>query len=277
MALAQGCADVILAGRNDARGRAAAGKIRSLAPRALIRFEKLDLADLSSIRAFAARVSANGRPIDLLINNAGVMAPPQRQLTADGFELQIGTNYLGHFALTGLLLPQLRLGRHPRVVQVSSRFHRCGNIYFDDLNAERAYKPWAAYTQSKLAALLFAGELQLRSDRLGWRLLSSAAHPGFARTNLFANGRGRRSVSTLVRTILGTVFSQSAADGARSTLFAAASPDVRRGGFYGPCGLFEFAGPPAAAHVSRKAQDRKVAAKLWQVSEELTGVQWPQN
>jgi len=277
LALAQGCADVIIAARNEGRGRAAAGRVRSLAPRALVRFEKLDLADLSSIRAFAHRLSLSGRPLDLLINNAGVMAPPSRQLTADGFELQFGTNYLGHFALTGLLLPQLRLARNPRVVQVSSRFHRCGAIRFDDLNAERAYKPWAAYCQSKLASLLFAQQLQLRSDQCGWRLLSNASHPGFARTNLFANGCGTRSVASLVRNVLGIALSQSAADGAHSALYAAASAEVDPGGFYGPGGLLEFAGPPAAAHVSKNGRDMEVAARLWSLSEKLTGVHWPRN
>ena len=275
LALAQGCADVIIAGRNDARGRAAASKIRSLAPGALVRFEKLDLADLASIRAFADRISASERPIYLLINNAGVLAPPKRLVTVDGFESQFGINYLGHFALTGLLLPALRLGRNPRVVQVSSRFHRCGAIRFDDLQAERIYKPWAAYCQSKLASLLFARELQLRSDQNGWRLLSSAAHPGFARTNLFANGRGTRSLANFLRSLAGTVMSQSAADGALSPLFAAASSNIQPGGFYGPSGLLEFAGPPSPAHVSQKACDLDVASRLWQVSEKLTGVYWP--
>jgi len=276
-ALAQSCADVIIASRNDARGRSAAGAIRAVAPRALIRFEKLDLADLASIRAFAARLSATERPIDLLINNAGVMALPKRQLTTDGFEMQLGTNYLGHFALTALLLPQLRLGRRPRVVQVSSRFHRYGTIRFDDLNGECIYKPWAAYCQSKLALLLFAQQLQSRSDQAKWGLLSSAVHPGFARTNLFANGRGKRSASSLVRNFLGTVMSQSAADGAKSALFAATSADVLPGGFYGPGGLFEFAGPPMIAHLSRRARQKEVAAKLWKVSEELTGAHFPRD
>ena len=275
LALAQGCADVIIAGRNDARGRAAAGKIRSLAPRALVRFEKLDLADLDSVHAFASRISASERPIDLLVNNAGVLAPPKRQLTADGFESQLGINYLGHFALTGLLLPTLRLARNPRVVQVSSRFHRCGSIRFDDLHGEHVYKPWAADCQSKLASLLFARELQRRSDQNGWRLLSSAAHPGFARTNLFANSRGARSLANLLRSLAGAFMSQSAALGARSTLYAAASSDIQPGGFYGPGGLLEFAGPPSRAHLSLKACDRDVASRLWQVSEKLTGVYWP--
>ena len=247
LALAQGCADVIVAGRNEAKGREAVGKLRMLAPKALVRFERLDLANLASVSDFAGRLGTAGRPVDLLVNNAGVMALPKRLVTADGFEMQLGTNYLGHFALTGLLLPLLRLSRGPRVVQVSSLAHRYGQIRFDDLQGERRYRPWAAYFQSKLASLLFACELQRRSDAHRWGLLSSAVHP----------------------------VSQSAADGALPALFALASADAQPGGFYGPGGLFEFAGPPAAAYVFRRARDQAVARKLWQVAEQLTGVKWP--
>jgi NAD(P)-dependent dehydrogenase (short-subunit alcohol dehydrogenase family) len=274
LALAQGCADVIVAGRNDAKGRGAAGKIRTLAPKSLVRFEKLDLAQLSSVTAFAERMATLGRPVDLLVNNAGVMALPERQLTADGFEMQFGTNYLGHFALTGQLLPLLRRSRSPRVVQVSSVVHRFGKIRFDNLHGERQYKPWAAYFQSKLATLLFARELQWQSDAHGWGLLSSAVHPGYAQTDLLANGLGAKNPLSVLSRSLGRMLSHSAAEGALPALFAAGSAHVEPGGFYGPGGLFEFTGPPAAAHVSSRAHDQAVARKLWQVSERMTRVQW---
>jgi len=275
LALARRCADVVVAGRNEAMGREAAARIRILAPKALVRFEKLDLANLASVAAFARGLDDVGRPLDLLVNNAGVMALPRRRVTADGFEMQLGTNYLGHFALTGLLLPLLRACRRPRVVQVSSLAHRFGQIRFDNLHGERGYRPWIAYSQSKLATLLFARELQRRSDRHRWGLLSSAVHPGYAQTNLFANGRGHRSILALMHRLLGRVLSQSAAAGAQPALFAAVSESAAPGAFYGPDGLFELSGRPAHAHVASRARDVAVARRLWEVSEELTGVRWP--
>jgi NAD(P)-dependent dehydrogenase (short-subunit alcohol dehydrogenase family) len=275
LALAQGCADVIVAGRNASKGREAAARIRLLAPRSLVRFEQLDLAEQGSVAGFARRMIAAGRPLDLLMNNAGVMALPKRQVTSDGFEKQFATNYLGHFALSGRLLPLLRLSRSPRVVQVSSLAHRLGKIRFDNLHGERSYGPWEAYFQSKLASLLFAQELQRRSDAHGWRLLSSAVHPGYAQTDLVANGLGARSVLALLSRSLGRLLSQSAAEGAQPALYAAASASAQPGQFYGPGGLFELSGSPAEAHVSTLARDEAVAGELWQVSERLTGVQWP--
>jgi NAD(P)-dependent dehydrogenase (short-subunit alcohol dehydrogenase family) len=275
LALAQGCADVIVAARNESKGREAAAKIRTLAPSSLVRFERLDLAVQASVAAFARRMIVAGRPLDLLVNNAGVMALPRRQLTADGFEMQFATNYLGHFALTGLLLPLLKESRSPRVVQMSSLAHRVGKIRFDNLQGERRYGAWAAYSQSKLASLLFARELQRRSDRQGWGLLSSAAHPGYARTELFANGLGAGSLLSLLSRSLGRLVGQSAAEGAQPALYAAASESAAAGQFYGPGGLFELTGPTAAARVSPQARDEALARKLWQVSEQLTGVEWP--
>jgi len=275
LALAQGCADVIVAGRNEARGRGVAGKIRSLAPRSLVRFEKLDLSELASVKAFANRLAAQGRPVDLLLNNAGVMALPSRQVTSDGFEMQFATNYLGHFALTALLLPLLRLNRGSRVVTVSSVVHRLGKICFEDLQGKHRYRPWTAYFQSKLAALLFARELQDQSDTHGWGLLSCAVHPGYAQTGLIANGTGRASLLSLLSRSFGRILSQSAAEGAWSALFAAVSEEAEPGGFYGPGGLFEFAGPPASAYVSMRARDHAVARELWRISSQLAGVSWP--
>jgi NAD(P)-dependent dehydrogenase (short-subunit alcohol dehydrogenase family) len=185
--LAGAGAEVLVAGRNSEKGSAAISNIRRVAPSAKVRFEMLDLASLASVRAFAAKMVANGRPLDLLINNAGVMNLPARRLTEDGFELQFGTNHLSHFALTGLLLPVLRKAEAPRVVNVSSLAHRGGKIDFANLQAERKYRSWPAYQQSKLANLLFTFELQRRSDAFGWGLMSNAAHPGFARTDLIPN------------------------------------------------------------------------------------------
>jgi NAD(P)-dependent dehydrogenase (short-subunit alcohol dehydrogenase family) len=189
--------------------------------------------------------------------------------------MQLGTNYLGHFALTGRLLPLLSKSRSPRVVQVSSLAHRFGRIRFDDIHGERRYSPWQAYAQSKLAALLFARELQRQSDAHGWGLHSTGVHPGFARTNLIANGPGQGSAVSLLSRSVGRLISQSAADGALPALFAAASADAQPGGFYGPGGLFGLTGLPVAVNASKRAHDMEVARRLWQVSESLTGVQWP--
>ncbi len=275
LALAAAGASVILAGRNETKGRGSVVRILNLHPQASIVFAPLDLASLASIAAFAAQMEAVREPIDLLVNNAGVMAPPRRETTVDGFELQFGTNHLGHFALTAQLLPLLRAGKAPRVTTVSSGAHRTGRIDFDDLQSERRYQPWAAYSQSKLANLLFALELQRRSDAAGWGLLSDAAHPGYARTELIANGPGLGSLMSRVGGVLIAPWgSQSAADGALPQLFAATAPDARPGGYYGPSRLFELVGPPAPARISQAAQDRDVAARLWETSEALTHVRF---
>jgi NAD(P)-dependent dehydrogenase (short-subunit alcohol dehydrogenase family) len=192
LALAQAGAEVVLAGRNEDKGRDAIQRIRQQAPSANVLFEKIDLGSLASVANFSSRLLTRDRPIDLLVNNAGVMTPPERKTTADGFELQLGTNHLSHFALTVRLLPLLRRGRQPRVVTVSSLTHRIGGeIHFDDLQWSRVYKPTAAYAQSKLANLLFAFELQRRSDANGWGLMSNAAHPGASTIDLLTNGPAR--------------------------------------------------------------------------------------
>jgi NAD(P)-dependent dehydrogenase (short-subunit alcohol dehydrogenase family) len=272
--LARAGADVLLTGRNEQKGRVAVERIQRAVPSAKVRFELLDLASLASVHAFATRMIANGRPLDLLVNNAGVMDLPGRRLTKDGFEMQFGTNHLGHFALTGLLLPLLRAAKAPRVVNVSSVAHRAGKIDFGNLQGERKYKSWPAYQQTKLANLLFTFELQRRSDAYGWGLMTNAAHPGFARTDLIPNGPGSGVKGTVMRT-LGLFMSHSAADGALPQLFAATSPTATAAGYYGPNGFSEMKGPVAPAKVMPQAKDEAVARKLWDVSEQLTGVQWP--
>lgn len=268
LALAKAGAEVILTGRDDRKGQSAIEKISRDVSGATITFESLDLANLASVADFAQRMHA--RPsLDLLINNAGVMALPRRQTTADGFEMQFGTNHLGHFALTARLLPLLRRASAPRVVSVSSLAHRTGFIDFADLQGARAYAPWKAYGQSKLATLMFALELQRRSDAAGWNLISNAAHPGFARTSLFASGPG--GLISLASDFAAPFLGHSAADGARPILFAATNPNAKPGAYYGPGGIGELRGAPAVALIMPQARDAATAAKLWDVSGKLTG------
>jgi NAD(P)-dependent dehydrogenase (short-subunit alcohol dehydrogenase family) len=271
LGLAQAETEVVLTGRNDAKGREAISKIRRQLPDAKISFEALDLANLASVADFAQRFATTHASLDLLVNNAGVMALPTRQTTDDGFETQFGTNYLGHYALTAQLLPLLRSAHQPRVVNLSSIAHRTGFIHFSDLQGERLYSPWKAYNQSKLAMLMFALELQRRSDAAGWNLMSNAAHPGWARTDLFANGPGFGLIS-FASQLAAPLFSQSAESGALPTLFAATSPQAEGGGYYGPNGLNELKGPPAPARIMPQARDKAGAGKLWDVSQQLTGV-----
>lgn len=271
VALARARAEVILAGRNATRGAAAVARIRSVNPSAQVRFELLDLASLRSIAEFGERLRAERAGLDLLVNNAGVMVPPSRLETADGFELQLGTNYLGHFALTAHLMPLLRNGTGARVVTLSSVAARSGAIDFDDLNAKRDYKPMPVYAQSKLACLMFALEFHRRSLGGGWGVQSIAAHPGIARTDLLHNAPGRRSVVGLTRSLLWFLF-QPAWRGALPTLYAAASPDAHGGGYYGPDRFGETRGYPTLARLPEQATDEAAAARLWRMSEELTGV-----
>ncbi|MGA2219378.1 MAG: SDR family oxidoreductase [Terracidiphilus sp.] len=275
LALARAGSDVILAGRDGAKGRAALARIRPLAPAAVVQFEKLDLADLTSVADFAARIAARKYPIDLLVNNAGMMTAGARQVTVDGFEMQLGANYLGHFALTCRLLPLLRTGQRPRVVQLSSLAHRQGSIDFEDLQLERGYSPWKAYCQSKLAMLMFALDLQRRSATYGWRLLSAASHPGYVRTGLAAKSPVTRYRMATQGLMFLPLLSQSAEEGALPTLYAATSRDALPGGYYGSTGRFEMVGPPGLAVIGEKARDAGAARRLWEVSEELTGVKWP--
>ena len=233
-----------------------------------LEFLPLDLASLDSIRQFAEAVGESHDRLDLLINNAGVMALPYRQ-TADGFEMQLGTNHLGHFALTGRLLPLLDASEAARVVTVASLAHRMGKIRFDDLQWEHGYRKWLAYGQSKLANLLFAFELQRKLEAGDKNILSVAAHPGYSATNLIPNERGLRS-----KIMIGATrnIAQSAAMGALPQLYAATADDVQGFDYYGPGGRLEMVGYPKRVQAQPKAHDRQVADRLWRVSVELTNV-----
>ena len=253
-------ATVILAVRDVAKGEEAARRIG-----AEVEVRRLDLADLDSVRRFA---DAWDGPLDLLINNAGIMASPY-STTAQGFESQLGTNHLGHFALTGLMLRFLLRAQAPRVVTVSSVAHRMGKIRFDDLQSQQKYKPWPAYGQSKLANLLFAFELQRRADGAGADITSVAAHPGYAATHLQSGTYSK--LQDAVMGVLNKVVAQSAEAGALPTLFAATEP-LPGAAYAGPGGPGEARGAPKLVDASSAAKDPQTAAALWKVSEELTGV-----
>ncbi|MCH4091874.1 SDR family oxidoreductase [Acetobacter sp.] len=271
-ALTRAGGEVILAGRNPQKGMEAVATIRAEIPSANISFEEVDLASLKSVAAFAARLRHQRDGLDLLVNNAAVMNPPKRLVTEDGFELQFGTNYLGHFALTAHLLPLLRSGKDARVVTLSSIAARGGAIDFDDLQAHRRYRPMQVYGQSKLACLMFAFEMQRRSKASGWGVTSMAAHPGLSRTDLLASAPGRNGRIGVLLRLLRPVMTQPVWQGALPTLFAATSPDAKPGGYYGPDRVSETRGYPGPAKVPPRALDKSVAARLWVESERLTGV-----
>jgi NAD(P)-dependent dehydrogenase (short-subunit alcohol dehydrogenase family) len=265
--LARAGADVIMACRDTAKGERAGERIRAEVPEARLQVRALDLASLDSVREFAGAYS--GDRLDLLINNAGVMAPPKRT-TADGFELQLGTNHLGHFALTGLLLGRLLATPGARVVTVSSNAHKFGRIDFDDLQSERSYWRWPRYGQSKLANLLFALELDRRLRAAESDLLSVAAHPGYAATNLqFAVTPSR--IERIGSEILNRVYAQDADHGALPTLYAATA-DIPGGSFVGPDGFQEMRGHPKVVKPSSAARNPQTARRLWDISEQLTAV-----
>ncbi|MEP9378006.1 SDR family oxidoreductase [Aquabacter sp. CN5-332] len=275
LGLAGAGAEVILAARNPEKGKAAVSAIKAKVPDAKVSFGLLDLSSLASVEAFARTLLAGRAALDLLVNNAAVMSLPRRHETADGFEMQLGTNYLGHFALTGRLMPLLRKAERARVVNLSSLAHRAGAIELADLQSNIRYRPWAAYQQSKLAMLMFAFELQRRSDMGGWRITSTAAHPGWARTDLIANGprsEGGFSGTWILSKVMAPLFSHSAAGGALPTLFAATSPQAETGGYYGPNGFYEMKGAVAPSFVAPQARNEVVASRLWEESERLTGV-----
>ncbi|MEV7964393.1 SDR family oxidoreductase [Sphaerisporangium sp. NPDC088356] len=283
--LALAGADVVLAVRDQAKGDRAVEGIRAAGTkgsrdtagiRGTVSAEPLDLSRLESVAAFAETMTGRGRPVDVLVNNAGIMAVPTRHTTADGFELQLGTNYLGHFALTGRLLPLLVKAESPRVVHLSSGVAQIGKIDFQDLQGERKYRPWGAYAQSKLANLLFAREMHRLSLRDGWGVLSVASHPGFTRTNLqttgpnLGRGADRPDFTGWFARITGRVMEPE--QGALATVHAATGPGVAGGEYYGPGGRFGLSGMPALAKMPRRAFDDAVAARLWETAERLTGV-----
>ncbi|MDQ6821159.1 MAG: oxidoreductase [Actinomycetota bacterium] len=267
-ALARAGATVLLACRDTVKGEQARATIEHGDARVI----ELDLADLGSVRRCADAVAERHPRLDLLINNAGVMAPPRR-VTKDGFESQLGTNHLGHFALTGLLLGTLLAAPEPRVVTVSSGMHRIGRIAFDDLQAERSYRAWRAYGQSKLANLMFCFELQRRATAAGTPLKSVAAHPGYAATNL-QSASTTRSYELAVMAVANKAIAQSAEMGALPALFAATVPDLPGATFIGPDGFMEQRGYPHVVTAAPKAYDEMAWRRLWGVSEELTGVQY---
>jgi NAD(P)-dependent dehydrogenase (short-subunit alcohol dehydrogenase family) len=265
-------ASVVLAVRNLDKGKDAAARIGARTPGADVTVQSLDLSSLDSVRAAAEELRANHPKIDLLVNNAGVMYPP-RGSTADGFELQFGTNHLGHFALTGLLLDRLLPVAGSRIVTVSSVAHRIrAAIHFDDLQWERGYSRVAAYGQSKLANLMFTYELQRRLAARTSPTIAVAAHPGLAKTEL---GRNMPTPMRVGSAVFDRFVSQSAAMGALPTLRAATDPSVAGGEYYGPGGFREFIGPPVVVQSSAKSHDIDVQRRLWTVSDELTGVTYP--
>ena len=273
--LARHGAHVLLGCRNEAKGRAALERLLHEAPGASAEVVQLDMASLASIRAFAAAFIGRRIALDLLINNAGVMALPKRELTEDGFERQFGTNHLGHFALTGLLLPALLAAPAPRVVTVASLAHRTGKIEFDNLQREHGYEGWDAYNASKLANILFAKELDRRARAAQSRLLSLAVHPGVSTTSIFENGPGTGNLKAIMVKVLAPVMMQNDVAGALPTLYAATSADAHGGEYIGPDGFQELKGSPVVVQPRPQALDVVVGERLWKVSEELTGVHYP--
>ena len=260
-------AEVILACRNLEKGATAVAQIKAQHAQAQIALLQLDLADLASVRGFAETFTAQYDQLHLLINNAGVMAPSKRYVTADGFEMQFGTNHLGHFALTGPLLPTLMQTPNARIVSLSSVAHRLGKMNFDDLNAEKSYNKWSAYGQSKLANLLFTYELQRHLQQANADVIAVAAHPGYTATNLQKTSRTFSWLNPIV--------AQDISIGVLPPLYAATVPDIQGGDFIGPDGFQEMRGYPHKTRSSDRSYNQADAAKLWQVSEQLTGINYP--
>jgi len=267
--LARHGAYVIMAVRDLDRGGRARAELVARQPGARLELRQLDLADLDSVRAFADGVLGDRIQIDVLVNNAGVMFPPRR-LSPQGHELQFATNHLGHFALTGRLLATLRAGTDPRVVTVSSSLHRSGRIQFDDLTGARSYSPVGFYSQSKFANALFGLELHRRLQATSAPVRSLLAHPGYAATRLQTTEP--RGLLRLLGRIGNRLVAQSAGMGALPQLYAATDPDARSGQFFGPDRLFESRGHPVVVQPAAAAQDPATARRLWELSEQLTGV-----
>jgi NAD(P)-dependent dehydrogenase (short-subunit alcohol dehydrogenase family) len=268
--LARAGLHVVFGVRNPEIGDRAARAIGAENPDADVSSALLDLADLKSVAAFGTRLRAGHDRLDVLVNNAGVVMPPIRQTTADGFELHFGTNHLGHFALVATLLPLLKAADDPRVVVVGSLAHRWAAMDFDDLQSERPYRRVQAYGRSKLANLLFMTDLQRRSDTAGWGLTSVGAHPGFARTEAILRPDDSWAKRAFTKAAAGLI--PTAESAARPIVYAATSPDVAPAGYYGPSGPGEIGGRVGPAKLAARARDRAVAARLWDVSEALTAV-----
>lgn len=278
--LADAGAHVVMAVRTVAKGEQARDEILARHPRARLDVRRVDLADLASVQEFADGLLADGTPLDLLVNNAGVMAPPSRLETTDGFELQMGSNFLGPFALTVRLLPLLLAAESPRVATMSSGTANYGKIDFADLQwKSRKYSANRSYAQSKLADLILTRQLARIAAERGWNLLSTAAHPGYTRTNLqtagASLGTGKPSLGTLMLTKLDFLPSQGVEQGTEPLLYAATSPDAVAAGYYGPGGRFGLVGPTTTARTTRRAQDDAINARLWADAERLTGVALP--
>lgn len=272
VALARKGASVIMASRNPKKGQAALGSLQRQAPGAAVEFLELDLASLEAIHRFGEEFNKLYDRLDILLNNAGVMALPRSE-TVDGFEMQLGTNHLGHFALTGLLLPELLKTPGSRVVAVSSMAHQMGTINFNDLLSKQNYSRWGAYGQSKLANLLFAFELQRRLEEAGATTISLAAHPGYSNTNLQHTTASAGGIMDKYMASVGNIFfAQPASIGALPQLYAATAPGVKGGQYYGP--QFLVRGYPVEAKAMKKAYDTGTARKLFEVSEQLTGVKY---
>lgn len=268
-ALADAGAEVILACRNPQKGKAAAADIGKTA-----RFEELDLADFDSVARFAHRLNAQIGQLDILLNNAGVMAPPTRQTTKQGFELQFGVNFLGHFLLTSLLLKLSLKAAAPRVIQVSSVAHRQGKMNWSDLQSEQHYHGWKAYRQSKLAMLIFAQELARHATKNNLPILSLAAHPGIAATELVTNGPGRNSLIAFLQKIAAPFIQQPGDAGAWPLSLAATAPYAQQGDYYGPQGWQECRGLPGPAKIEPKALDQQQGTLLWAHAKKLTGAEF---
>lgn len=273
--LARHGADVVLAVRNVAAGDAAARAIGDAVPGAALQVRRLDLASLDSVRAFAAGVADEHRRIDLLVNNAGLVILGPRQTTSDGFELHVGTNMLGHFALTGLLLPLVGAGDRPRVVSLSSITHKGAHLDLDDLMSERDYRAAPVYGVSKLATTVFALELDRRLRAAGSPVISTLAHPGLSGTNLTPRAWGDRGrAGRLLARLFVALTTQPVERGALPQLYAATAPGVRGGQFFGPSGPGETRGRVTEVRASAEASDPAVGQRLWDAAQELTGVRY---
>jgi NAD(P)-dependent dehydrogenase (short-subunit alcohol dehydrogenase family) len=280
--LAAAGAEVIMAIRNRAKGEAAIDRIRTTVPAAKLTIKHLDLSSLRSVAALGDELVAEGRPVDVLINNAGLMTPPRRAQTDDGFELQFGANHLGHFAFTGRLLPLLLAAPSARVVTVSSLAATQRNIDFDDVNAQRSYNPMRSYGIAKLAQLIFAVEFDRRSRAAGWGVMSNAAHPGLTKTNLLSGTSYGEDKPTLQARLarlswrLLPFMWLEVDEGIKPTLYAAVSPDARGGAYYGPRGFYETVrGGVTFASMPRLARSDADTRRVWELSEQLTGVSYP--